>query len=68
MICANVLQQVQYLCKNVRKSNKHFGGIQVIFVVDLYRFLPFRMNCMAILANIVLCCHGLKNSFSIILM
>lgn len=36
MISFKVLQQVQYLCKNVQKSKKIFGGIQVILVVDFY--------------------------------
>lgn len=36
MVSSKVLQQVQYLCKNVQKSKKIFGGIQVILVVDFY--------------------------------
>lgn len=37
IISSKVLQQVQYVCKNVRKSNKSFGGIQVILVSDFYQ-------------------------------
>lgn len=40
MISSKILQQVQYLCKNVRKWSKIFGGIQIILVGDFYQLSP----------------------------
>jgi hypothetical protein len=40
MIGANVLNQVQLLCKTVRNSPRLFGGIQVILVGDFYQLKP----------------------------
>lgn len=40
MISSKVLSQVEFLIRNVRKSNQYFGGAQIVLVGDFYQLPP----------------------------
>lgn len=40
MLSAEIFEKINMLCKTIRKSNKFFGGIQVILTGDFYQLLP----------------------------
>jgi len=40
MIRADVLDAVDYLLRKIRQNNKPFGGIQILFIGDIYQLSP----------------------------
>lgn len=46
MLSINVFEKVDYICKTIRKCQKPFGGIQVIFVGDFFQLPPVDSNSL----------------------
>jgi len=44
MLNEKIFDLLNYLCKKIRKNNKPFGGIQVIFCGDFFQLPPVCMN------------------------
>lgn len=40
MLRADILDAIDWVLRNVRKTNKPFGGVQVLFIGDLYQLPP----------------------------
>jgi ATP-dependent DNA helicase PIF1 len=42
MVSKRTLMQIEFVCRNIRRSDLIFGGLQVVLVGDFYQLQPVR--------------------------
>lgn len=42
MISRKILNQIEFVCRGLKNSDKFFGGLQVVLVGDFYQLQPVR--------------------------